>query len=137
MSSSENILALIPGDYISAAGQTLPDCATAPDEPRDLTIDVAGRFTARITFRRFHFKRGKMDRLVLGGGQRGEGGLAPQRSSTRAASHRITSSARSSTSSGTLMPIARATRKSMINSTFDICSIGNSAGLEPLRILST
>ena len=57
MSSPANILALIPGDYISAAGQTLPDCASATDDTREVTIDVAGRFTATITFRRFHEKR--------------------------------------------------------------------------------
>ena len=57
MSSSENVLALIPGDYISAAGSTLPDCATCKDDSREVTIDVAGRFTATITFRRFHEKR--------------------------------------------------------------------------------
>ena len=62
MSSSENILALIPGDYISAAGQTLPDCATATDEPREVTIDVAGKFTATITFRPFHHQRRKVSR---------------------------------------------------------------------------
>jgi hypothetical protein len=57
MSSSENVLALIPGDYISAAGSTLPDCATCKDGTREVTIDVAGRFRATITFRRFHEKR--------------------------------------------------------------------------------
>ena len=62
MYSSENVLALIPGDLISKAGQTLPDAATAQDEPREVTIDVAGRFTATVTFRRFYFKRGKMSR---------------------------------------------------------------------------
>jgi hypothetical protein len=59
ISSSENILRLIPGEFISAAGRTLPDAANAKDEPHEVTIDVAGRFTARITFRRFHYKRGK------------------------------------------------------------------------------
>jgi hypothetical protein len=49
--TNENILALIPGDLISDAEQTPPDCATAPDEPHEVTIDVAGRFTATITFR--------------------------------------------------------------------------------------
>ena len=62
MSSSENILALIPGDIISDAGRTLPDCATASEDTREVTIDVAGRFTATITFRRFHHKRRKIDR---------------------------------------------------------------------------
>lgn len=57
MTDQTNILALIPGDFISDAGRTLPDCATATDETREVTIDVAGQFTATITFRRFHFKR--------------------------------------------------------------------------------
>jgi hypothetical protein len=57
MHSSENILRLIPGEFISDAMRALPECATAPDEPREVTIDVAGRFTATITFRRFHEKR--------------------------------------------------------------------------------
>jgi hypothetical protein len=34
----------------------------AQDEPRKVMVDVAGRFTARITFRRFHYKRGKMSK---------------------------------------------------------------------------
>ncbi len=39
-----NILALIPGDCIGNSARTLPDAATAQDEPREVTIDVAGSF---------------------------------------------------------------------------------------------
>ena len=64
MSSSENILALIPGDLISNALNTLPDAATCEDDTREVRIHVPGppRFVARVTFRRFHHKRGKMGR---------------------------------------------------------------------------
>jgi hypothetical protein len=43
-------------------GTPLPDAAKADDGMREITIDVAGRFTATITFRRFHHKRGKVSR---------------------------------------------------------------------------
>lgn len=62
MFSSANILALVPGDYIGNATRTLPDAATVEDDTREVTVDVPGRFTARVTFRRFYFKRGKMSR---------------------------------------------------------------------------
>ena len=60
--AKENVLHFIPGDYISAAGQTLPDAATDTEEFREVEIDVPRWFKARIRFKRFHFKRGKMRR---------------------------------------------------------------------------
>jgi hypothetical protein len=60
--SVEDILPLTPGDCVRKAARTLPDAATAGDEEQVVTIDVAGRFRATITFRRFHHKRGKMSR---------------------------------------------------------------------------
>jgi hypothetical protein len=60
--AKENVLRFIPGDYISAAGQKLPDAATETEEFREVEIDVPCWFKARIRFRRFHFKRGKMGR---------------------------------------------------------------------------
>jgi hypothetical protein len=60
--AKENVLRFIPGDYISAAGQTLPDAATDREEFREVEIDVPRWFKVRIRFKRFHFKRGKMDR---------------------------------------------------------------------------
>ncbi len=57
-----HILALIPGDYIGNAARTLPDAPTVEDDTREVTVDVPGRFAARVTFRRFHYKRGKMSR---------------------------------------------------------------------------
>ena len=61
-SDETNILAFLASDCIGNAASTVSDAATAQDEPREVTIDVAGRFRARITFRRFYFKRGKMSR---------------------------------------------------------------------------
>jgi hypothetical protein len=58
--AKENVLRLIPGDYISAAGQTLPDAATDTEAFREVEIDVPAWFKARIRFKRFHFKRGKV-----------------------------------------------------------------------------
>jgi len=40
----------------------LPAAATDSDEFREVEIDVPNWFKARICFKRFHFKRGKMDR---------------------------------------------------------------------------
>ena len=59
---AENVLRLIPGQYISAAGKTLPDAATDTEAFREVVIDLPGRFKARIRFERFHFRRGKMTR---------------------------------------------------------------------------
>jgi len=58
----ENVLHFIPGDYISTAGQTLPDAATDTEEFPDVEIDVPNWFKAKIRFKRFHFQRGKMSR---------------------------------------------------------------------------
>ena len=57
-----NILRFISGDYISAAGKTLPDAETDTEEFREVEIDVPNWVRAKIRFKRFHFKRGKMDR---------------------------------------------------------------------------
>jgi hypothetical protein len=48
----ENVLHFIPGDYISAAGQTLPDAATDAEAFREVEIDVADWFRAPIRFKR-------------------------------------------------------------------------------------
>ena len=60
--AKENVLRLIPGDYISAAEKTLPDAATDTEAFREVEIDVPNWFKAKIRFKRFHFKRGKMSR---------------------------------------------------------------------------
>ena len=60
--AKENVLRFIPGDCISAVGQTLPDAATDTEEFREVEIDVPRWFKARIRFKRFHLKRGKMRR---------------------------------------------------------------------------
>src|SRR6266853_5010269 len=51
--------------------------------------------------------------------------------------HPITSSARSSSSCGIVSPSALAVLRLMTSSNFVGCSTGSSAGLDPLRILST
>ena len=60
--AKENVLRFIPGDYISAARQTLPDAEKDTEEFREVEIDVPRWFKARIRFKRFHLKRGKMRR---------------------------------------------------------------------------
>jgi hypothetical protein len=60
--AKEDVLRFVPGDYISAAVQTLPDAEKDTEEFREVEIDVPGWFRARILFKRFHFKRGKMSR---------------------------------------------------------------------------
>jgi hypothetical protein len=58
----ENVLHFIRGDYISAAGQTLPDAETDTEAFREVEIDVPDWFRARIRFKRYQHKRGKMSR---------------------------------------------------------------------------
>ena len=60
--AKDNVLRFIPGDYISAARQTLPDAKTDTEEFREVEIDVPRWFKVRIRFKRFHYKRGKMNR---------------------------------------------------------------------------
>ena len=51
---------LHPGVCIGNASRTLPDAAAVEDDTREVTLDVPGRFKARVTFRRSYFRRGKM-----------------------------------------------------------------------------
>ena len=60
--ADENVLRFIPGEYISAAKQGLPDPETDTEAFREVVIDVPRWFKAKIRFERFHFKRGKMSR---------------------------------------------------------------------------
>jgi hypothetical protein len=60
--ADENILRLIPGDYIAGAAQTLPDAGKDTEAFREVVIDVPHGFKAKIRFSRFHYKRGNMDR---------------------------------------------------------------------------
>ena len=60
--ANENVLRLIPGDYIASAAKTLPDAERDLEAFREVVIDVRALFKARIRFERFHFKRGKMSR---------------------------------------------------------------------------
>ena len=62
MTDEKNIVAFIPGHCVGNAASTLPDATTVEDDTREVTIDVPGRFRATITFRRFHYRRGKMSR---------------------------------------------------------------------------
>src|SRR5262249_30641244 len=75
-------------------------------------------------------------RLRDGGEWRGKEGDRPgeERTSTR---HWSTSSARASTDGGIVRPRALAVLRLTINSITVGCSTGRSAGLAPLRILST
>jgi hypothetical protein len=57
--SRANILALIPAEFIGKAARTLPDAATVEEDTREVTVEVPGRFSAKVTFRRVHHKRGK------------------------------------------------------------------------------
>jgi hypothetical protein len=60
--AKENVLRFIPGDYIAAAEQALPNAATDTEAFREVVIDVPQWFSAKIRFKRFHSKRGKMSR---------------------------------------------------------------------------
>ena len=64
-------------------------------------------------------------------------GRAAQQGDELASPHSITSSARASSIGGTSRPSALAVFKLITNSNFVGCCTGRSAGLAPLRILST
>ena len=58
----ENVLRYIPGEIIASAQYDFPPAETCKGEFREVIVDVAGRFRARIRYEPFHFKRGKMSR---------------------------------------------------------------------------
>ena len=60
--ASESVLALIPGEVISAAAKTLPDPERDTETFREATVEVPAGIKARIRFERFHFKRGRVSR---------------------------------------------------------------------------
>jgi hypothetical protein len=62
MADDEYLLRYIPGECLGAAAKSLPDAERDTEKFRDVVLDVPGRFTARVRFERFHFKRGKMSR---------------------------------------------------------------------------
>jgi hypothetical protein len=62
MAQDENVLHLIPGEIIAAADDGFPPAETCKGGHREVIVDVAGRFRAKIRFEPFHFKRGKMNR---------------------------------------------------------------------------
>src|SRR6266540_949972 len=70
-------------------------------------------------------------------GQRPTGRRAAQQCDERAPPHSITSSASASIDGGTFRPSALAVLRLMVSSNLVGCSTGSSAGLAPLRILST
>jgi len=55
-----NILALLPGDSVGQATQTLPDPATAMQPRLDTTIHVPDFGLVRFTCKRMCHQRGKM-----------------------------------------------------------------------------
>jgi hypothetical protein len=57
--TTANILASIPGEYISAALRTLPNAATAMQETQETSLDVPDKGTVRFTCRRFFHKKNK------------------------------------------------------------------------------
>src|SRR5712692_1011358 len=79
-----------------------------------------------------------LPRLLRFGGERRGEGTKPERANERApANHWITSSARSSSVCEIVSPSALAVLRLMTSSNLVGCSTGRSAGLAPLRILST
>jgi hypothetical protein len=58
----EYVLGLIPGEVISAAAKTLPDAERDTETFREVTVEIPGRFKARIRFERFQFRRGRLSR---------------------------------------------------------------------------
>ena len=75
--------------------------------------------------------------LRTGGTRRGEEGTREGADQRSPADHWITSSARRSSDGGTVKPRALAVLRLITSSNLVGCSTGRSAGLAPLRILST
>ena len=73
----------------------------------------------------------------LGASERLSDGCAGDKGNEAAPPHSMTSSARARNAGGTVRPIAFAVFMLMISSNFVGCWTGRSAGLAPLRILST
>jgi hypothetical protein len=62
MEDSENILARVGGDYVSAALKALPSAETAKDEVMESVIEVPGFGKVRFTCKRFKHKHYKHSR---------------------------------------------------------------------------
>jgi hypothetical protein len=60
--SEENVLAMIPGDLIAQGSRTLPPAERCKGMVREVEIDVPGRIRAKVCYKPFYFKRGKMSR---------------------------------------------------------------------------
>ena len=57
--SDDNILFRVPGQYIGAALNTLPNAETAMQDPMEALIDVPGIGPVRVTAKRLKSKRGR------------------------------------------------------------------------------
>ena len=84
-----------------------------------------------------HVCGGPSSRLRLKSKRRGQEAAAKIGNERATGDHWITSSARASTDGGTASPNVFAVLRLMTGSNFVGCSTGKSAGLAPLRILST
>jgi hypothetical protein len=58
--NDDNILERVPGQYVSAAVQTLPNAATAAEDSMEAIVDVPGIGAVRFTARRHKSKKGKV-----------------------------------------------------------------------------
>lgn len=62
MTDPENIIALIPGEYLASSQYGLPPPETCKGQYQEVTIDVPRLYRVRIRFEPFHHKRGKTSR---------------------------------------------------------------------------
>ncbi len=106
--------------------------AHRPERATRAPVRCSGLFDGRIPYRPSWTYRRCRD-LVTSAPQHVRNPVASQNSP----SHSMTWSARASTDGGMASPSACAVRRLMTNSNFVGCSMGRSAGLAPLRILST
>lgn len=61
-SLSANLLAIIPGEYVSSALRTLPDPTATPGELVESVIEVPGLGRVRFTCRKLSARKGKNTR---------------------------------------------------------------------------
>ena len=57
-----NLLRFVPGEYVSAAIQSLPDVASCTDEVRETVLDVPNLGRLRFTCRRMTARKGRARR---------------------------------------------------------------------------
>jgi hypothetical protein len=68
-----NVVRFVPGEYVAAATETLPDAATSTEEVREAVLDVPNMGRLGFTCRRMNSAQGPDSPLALDSRESGEG----------------------------------------------------------------